>query len=346
MGVLSDDIGSFPIPGDKSRDGLQESAFRIVSGEASPEERQSFNTVVSEIMELKLRSGIHRPNYPQVQDMVSEFFHMMERFHSGDSPWVVRDEYAVIPELEAVDEAARKYYAENNSAVELRVCVTGPLELYLKKVGFNVEADLLGNIAESVSKFVGNAVIDRKYLRTAVVCLDEPSLGVNPSIVVDRDVLVEALDRAVCRAKGLDVQVHLHSPSEADLVLETENINVLGVESAEDPDVLHKVSRSDLEAHDKFLRAGISRTNISGIAADFLHRSGVDVWKEKCLERMLDEMESLSVIVGRLENAYRLFGDRLRYAGPDCGLGSWPSQELAFQLLRNTAEAVDGFNSR
>ena len=54
-------------------------------------------------------------------------------------------------------------------------------------------------------------------------------------------------------------------------------------------------------------------------------------------------METPEVIAGRLTNTYRMFGDTIRYAGPDCGLGSWPSQGLAQELLSNTAKGIEMF---
>ncbi|MCZ7397584.1 MAG: methonine synthase, partial [Candidatus Methanoperedens sp.] len=49
------------------------------------------------------------------------------------------------------------------------------------------------------------------------------------------------------------------------------------------------------------------------------------------------------IIEKRLEKAFTLFGDRIKYAGPDCGLGSWPSQQMAFSLLKNTGIGIKGF---
>jgi len=48
---------------------------------------------------------------------------------------------------------------------------------------------------------------------------------------------------------------------------------------------------------------------------------------------------------GRLDQAYAQFGDRLIATGPDCGLGSWPSQELARSILGNCAAAIASFRS-
>jgi 5-methyltetrahydropteroyltriglutamate--homocysteine methyltransferase len=45
----------------------------------------------------------------------------------------------------------------------------------------------------------------------------------------------------------------------------------------------------------------------------------------------------------RLKAAHDMFGERLRAVGPDCGLGSWPSREMAGRILVNCAAAVRSF---
>ena len=61
-------------------------------------------------------------------------------------------------------------------------------------------------------------------------------------------------------------------------------------------------------------------------------------------EKLVDAMENQETITGRLEKAHRIFGDRIRYAGPDCGLGLWPDASAAARLLENTAKAIAEFN--
>jgi 5-methyltetrahydropteroyltriglutamate--homocysteine methyltransferase len=224
--------------------------------------------------------------------------------------------------------------------LELRVCVTGPLELYAKRVGLQVEGDLLRNLAKSVSRFVSASLLDGKRVKTTTVSIDEPSLGLNPNLVVDREDLVKAFDVAAKPAKDLDVQVHLHSSNSADLIYETKHVKIIGVESAGDPRALENIDPSDLESYDRFLRAGVSRTNIYQIMAE----SGLaDPWRDPAA--VVGRLESRGVIGRRLRKAYKVFGDRIKYAGPDCGLGAWPDQESAFVLLKNTAKAVEAFNS-
>lgn len=342
--IISDDIGSFPLPGGVAREELQKIAFEIVTGESSPRDRERFNGIVGDVMQSKIDSGIQRPNFPQMQDMIFEFFRFMEKFYETDKPWVVRREFAEIPELSALSEVAGEYYKERKKALELRVCVTGPLELYVKKVGVQVQGDLLLNLAESVSRFVENSIINKKHIQTKTVCIDEPSLGLNPSLIAEEEDLIRAWETTAEKARNLDVQIHLHSPADVELIYQVDSIKVIGIESAEEPGFLKEIEKNDLESYDKSLRAGIARTNIYGIMADYRDKTGIDPWEKKNFTQAIDEMENPRIIKKRLQKAYKIFGDRIKYAGSDCGLGAWPNQESAFQLLKNTAEAVEEFN--
>jgi 5-methyltetrahydropteroyltriglutamate--homocysteine methyltransferase len=342
MTVFSDDIGSFPLPAGADRRIIRATAGKIVRGEAGSGEITSFSDVVAGIMQKKIDSGIVRPAYPQVQDMIVGFFSLIESFYEKERPWVIERKFAVLPELAALEPAAKSFFEETKKPLELRVCVTGPLELYLKAAGSRVEGGLLMNLAESVSRFVENSLVDKKHLRTSAVSIDEPSLGINPNVIVERSDLIAALDAAAEKAKKLDVQIHLHSPSAAELVYETKHIKVVGIESAEDPRVLSEVSRDDLLSCGKYLRAGIARTNIGSLLADFRDKHG----REASPVDVVQVLESSDVIAKRLQHAYELFGDRLLYAGPDCGLGGWPNQDSAYQLLKNCAGAVTEFNKK
>ncbi|HQQ37615.1 MAG TPA: 5-methyltetrahydropteroyltriglutamate--homocysteine methyltransferase, partial [Methanothrix sp.] len=90
----------------------------------------------------------------------------------------------------------------------------------------------------------------------------------------------------------------------------------------------------------------IARTDILSMSAQLNERLGVNLWQDMPrLEREIMEMEAPAVMKKRLEKAYGRFGERLRSTGPDCGLGSWPSQDLAARLLENCASAVRDFRS-
>lgn len=338
MTIISDDIGSFPLQSAIEKSKAREIAAKIIRGEASMDEESYFSAVASEIMQKKIDSGIMRPTFPQIQDMITGFISPIQLYYEPNEPWIIRREKALIPEIDAIKELAARFHESIGRVLELRVCVTGPLELYLKAVGPRIEGDLLHNIAESVSRFIENALMSRRHIITSVVSIDEPSLGINPALVAESEDLISAFEAAVKKAKKVDVQVHLHSTNRVDLLYEVEGIKIIGIESAGDPNVLSEVNRCDIESADKFLRVGISRTDIHAIVAESRGEGINDTIAA------INSLESDEIILKRLRRAYELFGDRIKYAGPDCGLGSWPNQYSAFLLLRNTAEAVRRFN--
>jgi aldehyde:ferredoxin oxidoreductase len=53
-------------------------------------------------------------------------------------------------------------------------------------------------------------------------------------------------------------------------------------------------------------------------------------------------VEGEEVMRRRFAVARDKYGDRLLFAGPDCGLGGWPSQESAELLLKRAVAAVRG----
>ena len=144
---------------------------------------------------------------------------------------------------------------------------------------------------------------------------------------------------------GIDTEIHLHSPLNYRLVCQVPSINVIGVESAASPSYLELIDRADLLESDTFLRVGVARTDIFGLTAVLNEKYNTNVWKETDkLTEVLTHMETPEVIAGRLASACGMFGDAIKYAGPDCGLGSWPSQGLAQGLLSNTAKGIEMFH--
>jgi 5-methyltetrahydropteroyltriglutamate--homocysteine methyltransferase len=242
--------------------------------------------------------------------------------------------------------AAKQYREETTRIPDIRVCVTGPLELYLQQFGSASYPDILNLIASSVNLFIKNAIEDAENFRVRTISIDEPSLGINPDVSFSNDALTEAFGLASSYAheKGLDVEIHLHSPLYYEIACRTEGINVIGVESAANPGYLDLIDRSVLEDADSYLRAGIARTDVFNLVACLNEEYKTNAWKEpKLLEKLVTELETPEVIGARLREVYSRFGDRILYVGPDCGLGSWPTQALAGQLLANVATALDGF---
>jgi 5-methyltetrahydropteroyltriglutamate--homocysteine methyltransferase len=307
-----DDIGSYPLPKGVRLDGLS---------------REQYQRIVKDTMAQKIAAGVEVPTYPQFRDMIRMFLDPIEKPEYQESPYLIKKENAEILELQAIP-----------PGLKVRVCVTGPVELYLSAFGATNYTDILYNLAKSVARFLELA---RDSGILAVASLDEPSLGMSSTVVFEEEEILKALEIASDPCKGIDCEVHLHSPLYAEPCARVPGLSIIGVESAAHPDYLKLIDRKLLEETDTYLRAGIARTDILAMSANLNDRLGINLWDDPArLEKEIFAMESVEVIKGRLETARKSFGDRLRAVGPDCGLGSWPSQSMAGKLLTNCAAAV------
>lgn len=315
-GIFFDDIGSYPMP----------KGVRLES--LSPDQ---YLQLVRDVMDQKLRAGVEVPTYPQFRDMIRMFMDPIENPDLSESPYLIKREHARIMELQAVPPGQC-----------VRVCVTGPIELYISAFGATNYSDILYTLAESVARFLAAAKSEGKM---TVASIDEPSLGMSSNIVFSEDEIFRALEIASSPGQGMDCEVHLHSPLYAEICARVPGINILGVESAAHPDYLKLIDKKVLEETDTYLRAGIARTDILSLSARLNEQYGINLWDDVArLEKEILDLESPQVMKKRLEKAYAQFGDRLRATGPDCGLGSWPSQELAGKILANCAAAVKSFS--
>lgn len=339
--ILSDDIGSFPLPYGIRRNDISLIAEGIASKEISKENKNftKFSNIIQDAMLKKVMANVDVPTYPQFRDMIASFYNLIDKFQS-DEPFVVKEEYASIPELIVLSSDEFKEKLENFGieGINLRVCITGPVDLYLNKIGFNIDGEILTNIAKSVGNFVKNAIIDKKFIKTKVIAIDEPSVGLNPNMIVNNEDLIKAWNTAIEKAKisNIDTEIHLHSINKVETVLES-NIDVIDA----DVENLDKYSlqKDDLERHDKFMRAGIAKSNVFDIVEDYKRTYNVDLWATKDYDKIFD-IETQKVIDERLKKVREIYNNRIKYAGPTCGLGAWPTQETASKILRYSSNAV------
>jgi 5-methyltetrahydropteroyltriglutamate--homocysteine methyltransferase len=118
------------------------------------------------------------------------------------------------------------------------------------------------------------------------------------------------------------------------------------MESAAQPALLALVDKHQLEQYDKFLRIGVARTDILSMAAEYDELHHTNAFRDKgVLEAIISDHSSPEQVTKRLKKASAIFGDRIKYAGPDCGLGSFPTQKLAYRVLKNTAAGIKAFYS-
>ncbi|MDH5481268.1 MAG: hypothetical protein OEY22_00100 [Candidatus Bathyarchaeota archaeon] len=337
MDTLVDDAGSFPLPSHVSRETF-DSAYSIAreaitSGKSIEKDKfllENFYRVVISSFRKKRETGLDVVNYPQHYDMHRQFTDVIHNAMNKGT-YLVEEKQAVIPELHVVEKEAKQLYEETEKKVSLRVCVTGPMELYLKEVGTTAYMDILLMFAETVRRFAKNSILNSKYIKTEVVSIDEPSFGFQ-DITTGRDTLIEILEKTFDFDRVVK-QIHLHSPSRASDLLNVRNLDVFSFEYAASPKNIEGVSKSMLEKADKQIRVGISRTDINSIMAEFYER-GITKPQEEQL------VESEETIQKRLEIAREKYGDRMAFTGPDCGLGGWPSQKAALILLERTVNAA------
>jgi 5-methyltetrahydropteroyltriglutamate--homocysteine methyltransferase len=88
-----------------------------------------------------------------------------------------------------------------------------------------------------------------------------------------------------------------------------------------------------LEKADKQLRVGVSRTDINSITSE-LYDKGIT---QPSIEQIVESEETIRK---RFVTVKEKYGDRMAFAGPDCGLGGWSTQDAAQLLLKRTVNAI------
>lgn len=337
MCTLVDDVGSFPLPHYVDRRLFNDAYVRardaVMDGKDFRKDEfilNNFYRVIIDSFKKKSDTGLDVVNYPQHYDMHEQFTDVIHKAMDKGT-YVVDEKQAIMPEVHMINDEAKRICEETGKKVLLRVCVTGPMELYLKEVGTTTYKDILLMFAETVKRFAKNSILNSKYVKTEVVSIDEPSFGFQ-DISADKDTVLDVLEKAF-DFNGVTKQIHLHSSSRVANILDVKNLDVLSFEYAASPKNIEAVSRKMLERADKQIRVGVSRTDINSIMAE-LYERGITKPDAKQL------VESEATIRKRFVTAKERYGDRMTFTGPDCGLGGWPTQEAAQLLLKRTLNVV------
>jgi len=337
MSTRVDDVGSFPLPPTIERKTFDkayiEAREAIINGEDIRKNEfllNNFYKIIVNSFQTKQSTGLDVINYPQHFDMHEQFAIAIHKA-TNQGTYIVEEKEAIIPEVHVISQEAKALSEETEKPIRLRISITGPMELYLREIGTALYKDVLLMFAETVNRFAKNSILKTNHVKTEVISIDEPSFGLH-DILADRDVLIEALEKAF-QFTGVAKQIHLHSVSRITDTLKIENLDVLSFEYAASHKNIESLSKRMLEEADKHVRIGISRTDINSILAE-LHDKGIT----KPTEEQLVENEE--TIKNRFLKAKEKYDERLAFVGPDCGLGGWPSQESAQLLLKRTVKAV------
>jgi len=292
------------------------------------------NPIISSFR-MKIDAGIEIINYPQHMDMYNQFLKPINDYQ--EDLFLIRSDKAIIPEITIINHFAKEIFEQTSNTIKLKVCVTGPIELYLRERGFTIYKDIALKYAMSVNLFLKNSIINNKYLKTETISIDEPSFGYTTLVNTNDDELIEIFDKSVESISG-DNLIHLHTLNSYRIPLETANINVLTCEYATDQRNI--IPKKDLEDYDKFMRVGICRTNFNNLFAEALD-AGIPMEKLNTPEGILSLIDSKARIKKMFVDAISHYGDRLKYIGPDCGLYGWDLPSTAFELLNRIHEVIE-----
>ena len=361
------DIGSLPFEGDfakflKGTEGI-DPLLALLHPSDTSESGHYFEEKVVEGYIQKVQTGIDVSNYPQFRDMNQMFLDMFSGIEKTTAGYVskgdirIRADRTEIPEVTALKNNARYISEKTGRPLRLKICVTGP---YTLASSFSDRrSELFTMLADSIAKVVEANAFLGKYGGVEIVSAEEPLFGLVDDSLLDfgsegRESLLHAWERVFGAAKVRDAQTayHLHSTAN-ELFWDVESVDI--VESHVD-DALYGSSKTRilLEKKDKLLKASIAVTifdnllwqyfarNEHGTEAEILEKIG-STWTSirKGVQPPLQFFESVETMRARLREIVRLVGaERVVYAGPECGLRSFPTYDSALELLRRVSTAA------
>ena len=337
MDTQIDDIGSYPLPTGLSKETFNRAYSRARIAFVNCEDPRkdefvlkNFCNVTIESFKQKCQSGLDVVNYPQQFDGIRQ---VGDSVHAAmeKGTFIVEDQLAILPEVCLIKEEAKRISEDIGQKIRLRVSIFGPMEQYLKEMGTVVYGDVLEGYAETIRRFAKNSVLNLKHVKTEVLSIDEPSFGFL-DLGTDKETILRVLQKAF-DIKDVVRQIHLHSSSRVTDLLGVQNIDVLSFEYAASPKNVEAVTRKMLDGADKHVRVGVARTDIDSILAE-LNEAGVS---NPSTEQLVEDE---GTIRRRFKIVKERFGERLAFTGPDCGLGSWPSQKAASLLLKRSVASV------
>ncbi len=363
------DIGSFPLV-DINMPQYIQGAADLEDGkrtEAATYFTQQHNTTFTrKIQALGPQDSV--PCYVQssvTRDMLTQFLDPIIRHGSGlekhddtyhwDGTLIqVPQARAQVAELLALQHGAKTICEDLGiERIEYRACITGPFELatHLWRsmgVGPRYDEVLIEAFTPIVQAYMNNAQIITKYLKPLVITLDEPSIGVtgvgDPFMDVESDPklahLIHTWNSVLSVVPSQYFRgLHLHASPYNQLGYANWNLLEahLGV----------IVSKAWLQEHDKFIRAAILQTEGPMIPAKADLRSAWDAIQTGHFQPYLQPPEEMQQYLIQVINRYG--PDRVPFAGPECGLGSWNwkyGDKMVLANLRTMHQIITTFNQK
>jgi len=359
--VESCDAGSLPFVGNFEKFSEGASKYGLVTSEAT----RFFEKMIVEGFVDKVKAGIDVANYPQYRDMNKMFFDMIEGLEKINGGYIetaalgFKKGISAIPEASVIKNRSNEIHEKLGQPFKLRICITGPYTMSsffaFKDKGTFIR---LGNM---LTQIIENNVFNSKHGGVQLVSVDEPVFGFVDDPLLDRgsegrENLLKAWESMMGRikAKGAQTCLHLHNTSD-ELFWATKSLDV--IEShVDDPFYQAKRTRELLESMDKSLKASITVTDFDQLIRNkvmakspqkpngiSVNEKIADAWKSLNKQEIdpVIFVEDTELMKERLKKITETFGvNRVSYAGPECGLRSFPTYDSALECLRRVSRTI------
>ncbi|NVM04587.1 MAG: hypothetical protein HWN67_19850 [Candidatus Helarchaeota archaeon] len=359
------DAGSMPYKGDFEKF-LEGSKFYLPSAMSqSVDKAKNFEERVIEAFIDKLIAGIEIPNYPQFRDMNYMFLEPIDGIEKVKGGFMEIDNLSLSPDKSQIKEVAtirnnlERIFTKIGHPIKLKICITGPYTL--SNFFIHKDSEIFIRLGKILSEIVENNIYHGKKGYVNILVVDEPTFGFIDDPLIDygsdgRENLIKAWETIFQKAlsKGVNTSIHLHNTVN-ELYWDVKSLKILE-SHVDDPLYSSEKTKKKLESADKFLKASISLSIFDKLIKNHvmtilpsnsseikINEKIGQIWHEikRNNQDPLVFFENPRVIQKRLEKIINLFGtERVLYAGPECGLKSFPTYESAIKCLKNTVNAV------
>ncbi len=365
--IESTDVGSLPLPDDAEAfiDGVT-----IIPSSPTKPPAEPFQAIIVKGFVDKLKAGLGVPNYPQFRDMNRMFLDMMNGVTKTKEGLTetgglsLKGGVRCLPEIFAIQKSSKRIFEDAGShRYQIRICLTGPYTLSSSFTGR--DGLLFSRLGEAISQVIAASLFNDKYGSVSLVVLDEPVFGLLDDPLIDRgsesrELLLRAWETILQNAsvKGAQTGMHLHSTAD-QLFWQADSLNIV---ESHVKDSLYESERTSksLESTDKFLKASISITNFDQLIGEAMQTRSHSMLSESAKGEAIAKtwkslksgeldpntfLETAKLLQKRLIKLVNRFGiERLPYAGPECGLRSFPTYKCALESLRRVSSVVNSAN--
>lgn len=364
--IESCDVGSIPFGGDLQKYLAGASKHSQIIDDST----EFFEKKVVDGFLDKAAVGINVPNYSQFRNMTEMFFDMMEGIEKTNegymetAPLTLKAGRSIIPEASAIRNHSQEIYEKLGEPFKLRICVTGPYTL--ASLFAYKDKGIFARLGNVLTKILEANIFSSKHGRVQLVSIDEPVFGLVDDPLLDRgsesrENLLKTWEAMtqVIKAKGATSVLHLHTTSD-ELFWEVKALSIIESHVV-DPLYQTKRTRDRLEATDKFVKASIAVTDFDQLIRNKIIATTSQKLSDANINEKIAEtwttitkkhvdptafVEDTTLLKQRLTKIVELFGEnRVTYAGPECGLRSFPTYESALECLRRVADTVKDKNS-